>query len=131
MGLNIAVDDAVSMCVFKGFADIESNLYRRIDRQMAVFFDILFQRLAAYKLHDDVMDIFIVADVVYIDDIGMGQFSSRLRFLPKTNDKIVVVAVFCMKHLDCDDTIQENILGLIYAGHAACAYFFQYLVSIV
>ena len=98
---------------------------------MAVFFDVLFQRLAAYEFHDDVMDIFIVADVVYVDDIGMGQFGSRLCFLTETNDKVVVVAVFCVKYLDRDDTVQEDILSLVYAGHAACTYFFQYLVSIV
>ena len=71
MGLDIAVDDAVGMGIFQSFANIEGNLYRRVDRQMAVLFDILFQRFAAHEFHDDVMDIFIVADVVYIDNIGV------------------------------------------------------------
>ena len=71
MRLDVAVDDAVGMSIFQGFADIEGNLYRRVDRQGAGFFDVFFSRFAAHEFHDDVMDIFIVADVVYIDNIGV------------------------------------------------------------
>ena len=77
------------------------------------------------------MDIFIVADVVYIDNIGVWQFGSRLGFLAEADDKIVVVAVFWMKYFYGDDPVQEDILCFVHAGHAACAYFFQYLVSVI
>ena len=33
-----------------------------------------------------------------------------------------------MKYLYGDDPVQEDILCFVHAGHAACAYFFQYLV---
>ena len=42
MRLDVAVDNAVGMSIFQGFADIEGNLYRRVDRQVAVFFDVFF-----------------------------------------------------------------------------------------
>ena len=42
MRLNITVYNAVIMRIFQGFANVEGNLDRRINRQMAVFFDVFF-----------------------------------------------------------------------------------------
>ena len=129
--LDVAVDDAVFMGVFQSLADVKGNLYRRIDRQMAVLFNIFLQRFAADVFHDDVMHIFVITNIIYIYDIGVGQLGRRLSFLAEPDDEIVVVSVFGMKDLDGDDAVQQNILRLVDDGHAAGAYFLQYLVSVV
>ena len=51
------------------------------------------------------MHIFVITNIIYIYDIGMGQLGRRLRFLTEPDDEIVVVSVFCEKDLDGDNTI--------------------------
>ena len=119
MGLDIAVDDAVGMGIFQSFANIEGNLYRRVDRQMAVLLYIIYQRFAAHEFHDDVMDVTVAAYIVNTHNIWMGQLPCRLGFMAEPHDKIIVFCKAAVQNFDCHNPVKKDIFGFVHISHTA------------
>src|SRR5829696_10380947 len=76
---DIAVDITPDMRVVESAPDLLQQLGHVVGVEWRVGGDDLFQRLPAYELHDDVGCAVVLAYVVDVDDVGVGEGGGRAR----------------------------------------------------
>ena len=81
------------------------------------------QRLAGHVLHDEVMSPVVLADEEDLDDIGVGERCRRLRLAHEASDEGRILRKVLAQHLDCDETVEGLLVGLVDNAHAAASQF--------
>ena len=125
------MNDAVFVRVLQSAPNLHRDANRRIRRNLLVLGDVLLQRLARHILHDDVIRVAVMPDVVNPDNVRMRQFPRRLRFMPETHDKFPILRKLAVQHFRRHHAIEHRISRFIHIGHPARADFFQELIAIV
>ena len=88
-----------ALCYLNGNADGLFNF------QPPLLLDIAFQGNPLNQLHDYVMKLSFIDNIVNTDNVRMGKPGSRLGFHLKLADKAAVVAEFFLQDLDGHQTI--------------------------
>jgi hypothetical protein len=75
------------------------------------------------------MKVAILAHVVDVDYVGVGEVGGGLRLTPEAHHKLAVARVLLSQQFDRDDTTQHVVAGLVDMGHTTAAHHANELVS--
>ena len=120
-GLDVAVENALSMRVGKAACDLRGVVDRDGFGDRLMRSDLLGQRLAVDELHDDEVLVALAPDVVHVDDVGMREFRCGLRLIIEPLHEVIVGRVLIAQHLDRNAAAQERVRAGIDDRHTAVA----------
>ena len=83
----------------------------------------MFQDCAIEKLHHDERMPILIADIVNHADVGMIERRSSLCFALEACQRLRVSRYFIREKLECHETVQSGVLGLVDHTHTATAEF--------
>ena len=111
------------------------NLNRDADRlpllEFSFLMNVLFQRDAVHKLHDDVVEPVRVFHLIDIHQIGVRKLRSGQGLLGKTLNKIRVVVILFLEHLDCDRALHFVTKCAVHFRHTAATYELYNFIAIL
>src|SRR5690606_7159340 len=119
MRLDVTVDDLVKMGMIQRVANLGGDLDRFLRPQRRPLADNFVQIGPVHKLHDDVVRVRVLADIVNADDIRMRQRCSRLRLTVEPPDEIFIVHELLTKHFDGYVPVQQVIPRFVDERHTA------------
>jgi hypothetical protein len=119
-GLEIAMNDALLVCRFKGFGDLLRDRQRLIDRQGAAR-DTLREVLALDQFHHERGDAMALLEPVDTGNMRMVQRREQFRFALEPREPIGIRRQRRWQDLDRDLTFQPGVGGAIHLPHAALA----------
>ena len=122
LGLDIAVDEAAAVGIFEARQYLGADRDGLLYRQGGVAGDELFEALPRYELHDDIVEVAVLAYVVDVDDVGMGEVGGCLGFAAEACHKLLVCGELVAQHFDRHDATQDVVAGFIDLGHASAAH---------
>ena len=129
--LHIAVHNALPVHFAEAVCDLNRNADGLLLFELALLADVLLQRDAVHKLHDNVVDAVRVLDLVDIDEIRMIDFGGCQRFLRKAANKVLVAVIFLLQDFDGDCALQFVTESAIHFRHAAGADYGLNLIAIL
>ena len=130
LGLDVPVDDVIPVGRFQSHGDLDGDGDCLLNGQSLPGLDIFFQRDAVHELHDDKINAFFLADIIYIYNIRMHQSRGGLGLHTELGYETGIFRKFLLQDLDRHQTVEFVVLGFIDIRHAAAADLFQNLVSI-
>ena len=89
------------------------------DREWPGPLDQLLQVLALDAFEDDVLASLVLAAVDHRDDVRMAQLRDRARFTTEALDVLLVLRELLVEHLDRDGAVEQPVVRLPDARHAA------------
>ena len=128
--LHVAVHDPVLVREAESLGDRERELDRASDRERPGALDELLEVLTVDELEDDELVPVGLAAVDHRDDVRMGELRDRPRLTPEALDVLRVVAEAGMQHLQCDVPLEQLVVRLVDARHAAGAHDLEHLVAV-
>ena len=129
--LNIPVDDAVGMRVLQRLADLRGVVQRLCGAEYTVLRHALLECFALNELHDDILRLAAVADIVNRDDIRLREHGDRVRLRLEAVFQFGVRRHLIAQDLDGDIAVQLVAHGLVNDRHAAAADDLQDLVAVI
>ena len=115
----ITVNNAPVVRRLKSEGNLDRNAGRFLDAQFSLPVDIIFQRDAFHKLHNDIVNTAVISHVEHVDYVRMGQSGSSLGFRTEFCDKGLVLTEFRLHHFDRNHTVQLMVHGFINICHSA------------
>ena len=94
MRLDIPVNNAPAMGVFKTLGDLHCKMQRLLPVQHTLLFHILFQGNAVNQLHDHKVGTVRSRNVINLHNIGMAQHGNRFALCPETTLEFLVSGKF-------------------------------------
>ena len=128
---DVPVDDAMGVRVLQCLADLRGVVQRLDGAEYTMLRHALLERLAFDKLHDDILRLPAVADIVDRDDIRLREHGDRVRLRLEAVFQLSVRRHFIAQDLDGDIAVQLVAHGLVNDRHAAAADDLQDLVAVV
>ena len=129
--LNVPVDDAVGMRVLQRLADLRGVVQRLCGTEYTVLRHALLECFALNELHDDILRLAAVADIVNRDDIRLREHGDRVRLRLEAIFQFGVRRHLIAQDLDGDIAVQLVAHGLVNDRHAAAADDLQDLVAVI
>ncbi len=120
--LDVAVDETSLVRRADGGTDLDGNGQSALDGERSAFEDQLLEIAALDVLHDDVMTVAILANVVDADNVRMVQVGRRLGFAVETRQESLIVCASLIQHLDSHRAPQHDVLSPVDCSHAALAH---------
>ena len=127
--LHVAVDEPVLVGEREPAGDLDGDLERLAHLEAALADDELLQVLAVDVLEDDVLAAVLLAPVDHRDDVRVLELRDGARLALEALDEVVVVVVLLVQDLQRDVALEQGVVGLVDAGHAAVADDLLQLVS--
>ena len=128
---DVPVDDAMGVRVLQCLTDLRGVVQRLDGAEYTMLRHALLERLAFDKLHDDILRLPAVADIVDRDDIRLREHGDRVCLRLEAVFQLSVRRHFITQDLDGDIAVQLVAHGLVNDRHAAAADDLQDLVAIV
>ena len=128
--LDIAMDNAVIMCVLKGLADLRGKERRLLCRELSLLSEILLHCDALDELHHDIVHLLAVADVIYRNDVRMRKHRDSLRLSLEPSAQLNVCRDFIAQDFYGDKAIQPAVQSLKDNRHSAASDNLQDLVTV-
>ena len=119
--LDVAVDDAVAMCISQCGEDLPGVRDRDGNGAEAARADQFLERSALDVLHDDEVGALGLAAIEDRDDVRMRQTGGVGRLATEALDELLVVRVAPVQHLHRNAAAELLILGEVHVGHAPAA----------
>ena len=116
--LHVAVHDAVLMRVIEGFGGGDEDLQRGLQGEAAEPFEQQVEALAFDVLEDQVVDLFLLIDVVDAADVGMVETGGGLRLADEAVFGFRVVDELLPQNLDGDGTLEHGVMTFVHDAHA-------------
>jgi hypothetical protein len=123
LGLDVAMNEPAFVGVPQGGCDLPGDGDGFPFTKPLVRGDPVVDRFAIHVLHDEIVMLPGVADVIGRHDVRIVQLRSRTALLLEPCDEVRVVAVSTGKHLDCDESVERELAGEIDRGHRTRAEF--------
>ena len=130
LGLDVPVHNVQIVGRLNAHGHLNGNAGRLPDGQLALALDIIFEGNALHQFHNDIVDAVLIADIVHIYHVGMGQTGCRLGLCPEFCYEALVPAEFLLQHLDGHIPVQLVVFSFIYIGHSPYANMGNHLISI-
>ena len=107
------------MGVLKRTEDLsyKENGFLVVDNSLLL--DIFLESYSVDTLHNDKLYSVAVADVIHLDNIGMGKNSNRLGLILETTAKFLVRKKFFFKYFNGNDPVVDIVVCLIYDRHTS------------
>ena len=128
---DVPVDDAMGVRVLQCLADLRGVVQRLDGAEYTMLRHALLERLAFDKLHNDILRLPAVADIVDRDDIRLREHGDRVCLRLKAIFQLSVRRHLIAQDLDGDIAVQLVAHGLVNDRHAAAADDLQDLVAVV
>ena len=77
---NVPMNDPSIVSGLQAQGDLDRDTGRLLDTQFTLSINIILQRDPFHKFHDNIVHAAVLADVIHIDHVWMGQAGGRLRF---------------------------------------------------
>jgi hypothetical protein len=119
--LDVSVDHPVAMGVVQGAGKLPEQPHRPIHRQWCRRPDDLAQGAAFQQVHDDVVEIVLLGDVVDQDDVGVAQPGRDHRLAPEPLDDVRLVRQVRAQDFDGPGLLQRLVHTPVDGAHAAAA----------
>ena len=109
------------VCFVERIGDVDADLQHLLewDRPLGVDQPV-HQRLAVEILHDEVVDLFVTADVVDSANVRMRQRGNRPRLALESRAAVGIGREGFRQDLDRDGAIQPRVPGFVDLAHPAC-----------
>ena len=127
---DVAVDKTVLVRMMQSLGNLTRNGERRGNGQASARIKLFAQGLPRNVFHNDVVGVSLLPDIIDIDDVGMRHLRGSLRFGLKACYKLGVTRELGVQHLDCDRSIEQFVVRLIYISHAAASNKLHKLIAI-
>ena len=125
------MNDAPAMGVLQRLCDLEGKENRFLPPQRAFPLHVILQGDAVDQLHDDVLHIPCAGHIVHRHNVGMGQHSYRLGFIPEAPAELFVLGQLLLEDLHRHKPVESVALCLVYNGHAAAPDNLQNLIAVI
>ena len=119
------------MRVLQRLADLRCEKQRLLPAHRPLLGHILLERNAFQQLHDNILQIIGMADVVHRNDIRVRQHSDGLRLRLKPALELRILRHILPQNFNGDIAVQPVAQRFIDNGHAAAADDFENLVAVV
>ena len=117
--LDVAVRDVVVVGEPERGRDLAGDLRGLLRRELLVRRQDLGEGAALHVLHDDEVGAFVLAPVVDVDDVRVGQVGGRLCLAAEPLDEVGVGGELGEQHLDGDLAVEQQVARREHVGHAA------------
>ena len=129
--LDVTVHDAAAVRVFQRLGDLHGKMQGLAPVEVPLLLQILLEGNALDQLHDDIIRVFRMGDVVHADDVRVRQHGDRLRFRVESAAELLITRKLIFQYLHGNGAVQPVIQRAVYDRHTAGADDFQDLVAIV
>ena len=119
--LDVAVDEPVVVREREAAGDLDRELERAANRHRPALVETLLQRLAVDELEDDELPPVLLAAVDDRDDVRVRELCDGARLAAEALHILVVSRVVLMQDLQRDVPLEQGVVRLVDAGHAARA----------
>ena len=109
--------------------DLDRDLERLADSQVALAHDELFEVLALDVFEDDVLASILLAAVDDGDDVRVLQLCDGAGLSLEPLDEVLVLVVLLVENLERDVALEERVVGPVDARHPAVTDYLLQLVS--
>ncbi|GBD17044.1 hypothetical protein HRbin26_01957 [bacterium HR26] len=131
LGLDVAMDEAMPVGVVERGSDLADDVGGVLDSERCLAQDQVLERLPAHVLHDDVVDPVVMAYVVDVDDVRMGEARGRLGLTLEASQEVRVAPVLPTQDLDRHGPVEGEVVAAVDHSHASLADQFLEAVSSV
>jgi hypothetical protein len=109
------------MCEGERACHLQRHFQRLVHRHRSGPFEELLQVLALDVFEDDVLPAGVLAPIDDRDDVRVAQLGDRSGLAPEPLDVLLVCREMRVENLDRDDAVEQTVMRLEDAGHAALA----------
>ena len=117
--LNVTVHNMLRMRRFQALCNLNGNADCFLKIQLSALFDIALQGDSFHQFHHDIVQITLIADIVYADDVRMGKTRTGFRLFTEIRYAFRIAGVFRFQEFDCYHAIQTVAFGFVNICHAA------------
>ena len=126
-GLDIAMNDAFGVRGIERIGDLDTQRKQRVHFHGTTA-DAVLQRLAFQKLHRNEGSPVLPTDVIDCADVGVIKRRRGLRLALESGKGLRIPGYILRQELECDETVETSVLGLIDDTHPAAAELLHYAV---
>jgi len=120
-GLDVAMDDALSMGLRHRFDDRHDERSNLVERESAALAHVLREIFAVEELLDDERrPVQVLVDVEHVDDVRMTHDVRDARLTEESLEQIRVLHVLQVQELDRDLAIHVQVGGAVDVAHSTC-----------
>ena len=119
--LDIAVNDALVMGVLKRAENLRCKMHGLLPRYNALLLNILLERDALDILHNYILELVAVADIINLDYVRMREHSYRLGFILESAAELLACKELILENFDGNRPVVDIVVGLIDNRHSANA----------
>lgn len=120
-GFNITMDEAVGMGVVESFGRLREVICGQVEIERAHFLDEVLEVFSFDVLHDDVMLIAFIADIVCVNDVRMIEGGGGTGLEIKTIEIGGIVDAILGEDFECPQLAHVLVFGEIDVAHAAAS----------
>ena len=131
MGLDIPVDNPPAVGMLQRLGNLGGKMQCLPPGKRAALLHILLQRQPVDQLHDDVVNIVGVVDVINRHNIGMRQHGNCLGFRIKPSAEVLVPAQLLLKNFYRHIAVEPMAPGAVNHCHTASADLLQNFITAV
>lgn len=117
--LDVPMDDPLVVSVLKRPQNLHGEMNGFLPLDIPLLLDILLEGDAVDVFHDNILQPLPKADVIHLDDVGVGQDGYRLGFVFKPAGEFLVGQVLIPQDFHRHGAIVDAVIGLVHIGHAA------------
>ena len=117
--LDIPVYNMMLMRFFNAHTHLDPDADHFFRGKPALFVNVILQRNAFHKLHDNIVKTSVLPYIINIYNIGIEKSCRCLCLGPEFPDKCFIFPKFFFQYFDRDIAIQHMVLALIHIRHAA------------
>jgi len=121
LGLDIPMDNAAAVGVTQAPHDLRDKVQGFPPIQLAAFFHVLLEGNPVNQLHDDILGVAALGDVIDRHNVGMRKLRHSLRLRVKTAAEVLILGQAALEDLNRHQAVQPVTLRLVDDGHAAGA----------
>ena len=119
VGLDIPVNDSPTVCMLQRLGDLGGKMQRLPPGKCSPLLHILLQGQAIDELHDNIVDIVGVIDIVDRHNVRMGQHGNGLRFRIKSSAEVLIPAQLILEYFYSHISVEPMASGPVDHSHAA------------
>lgn len=117
LGLDVTVDDSTVVGILERLADRGHHGEGFLGRE-SVRLERLSQIDSLHEFHDEVEELFRLAEVMHRDDVGMTESGERLRLAGEAVGETGLGFAVGSKELERDDAVEQSLAGAIDDPHS-------------
>ena len=130
LGFNVPVHDLLAVRFFERKCYLPWYRHHQFLIYRAFFVYQVLEVFSVNVFHHYIWNILILANIVYVYYVLLIKAGRWLCLILEFFDEFLILAKFRLEHLYGYYPVEKPASGLVYIGHTALSYFFEYFISV-